>query len=131
MFNSTFLFFLQFQTLLINSDEHFRVQCTYHLWTNFSVKLIVFCQPKLSISQKNKENFSLIFSSAALWHVVQRTKQCLDFTCTVHFFHIIICWIYNGYLGNTFRFKSTFNSQNVIIYVNCFAVWYVYISNKG
>lgn len=46
--------------------------------------------------------FNALACSAVLWQVVQRTKQCLDFTCTVHFFHIIICWIYNGYLGNTF-----------------------------
>ena len=33
-----------------------------------------------------------------LWKVVQRTKQCLDFTVTAHFFHILGCWIYNGHL---------------------------------
>ncbi len=37
----------------------------------------------------------------ALWYVVQRTKLCLDFTCTVHFFHVLVCWAYNGHLGNT------------------------------
>uniref|UniRef100_A0A7N5ZR03 Protein SYS1 homolog n=1 Tax=Anabas testudineus TaxID=64144 RepID=A0A7N5ZR03_ANATE len=26
------------------------------------------------------------------------SKQCLDFTVTVHFFHMIGCWIYNAHL---------------------------------
>ena len=39
-----------------------------------------------------------IFSSFGLWYVVQRTKLCLDFTCTVHLFHVILCWYYNGAL---------------------------------
>ncbi|CAH1778613.1 unnamed protein product, partial [Owenia fusiformis] len=30
-----------------------------------------------------------------LWYIVKRTKQCLDFTATVHFFHLLICWCYN------------------------------------
>lgn len=34
--------------------------------------------------------------SLALWYIVQRTKLCLDFTCTLHLFHLIICWIFNG-----------------------------------
>ena len=38
------------------------------------------------------------FSSLGLWYVVQRTKLCLDFTCTVHLFHVILCWHYNGAL---------------------------------
>jgi len=37
-------------------------------------------------------------SGAALWQVVQRTKQCLDFSATVHILHLIICWGYVGYL---------------------------------
>merc|ERR1719367_2085433 len=40
--------------------------------------------------------------SLALWYVVQRTKLCLDFTCTVYFFHLLACWYYNNYtFGNT------------------------------
>jgi len=31
-----------------------------------------------------------------LWYVVQRAKQCWDFTCTLHFFHLIICCVYIG-----------------------------------
>lgn len=31
-----------------------------------------------------------------LFIVVKRAKLCLDFSLTVHFYHLIICWIYNG-----------------------------------
>lgn len=37
----------------------------------------------------------------ALWYVVQRTKQCLDFTATTHLFHFIVCWAYNGAFPTT------------------------------
>ncbi|KAG7478289.1 hypothetical protein MATL_G00079060 [Megalops atlanticus] len=33
-----------------------------------------------------------------LWFFIRRGKQCLDFTVTVHFFHMIGCWIYNTHL---------------------------------
>lgn len=33
-----------------------------------------------------------------LWFFIRRGKQCLDFTITVHFFHMIGCWIYNAHL---------------------------------
>ncbi|CAL4173787.1 unnamed protein product, partial [Meganyctiphanes norvegica] len=36
--------------------------------------------------------------SLGLWKVVQRTKQCLDFTVTAHFLHLIGSWFYNGHL---------------------------------
>ncbi|XP_037499552.1 protein SYS1 homolog [Rhipicephalus sanguineus] len=42
-----------------------------------------------------------LFASLGLWYFVQRTKQCLDFTCTVHFFHLIGCWIYNAAFPHT------------------------------
>ena len=82
-----------------------------------AIKLLVYAKIKAkiclninnNISCRN-ENFSTssfainnhIFSSVALWYVVQRTKLCLDFTCTVHFFHLLACWYYNNYtFGNT------------------------------
>ncbi|XP_027502027.1 protein SYS1 homolog isoform X2 [Corapipo altera] len=37
----------------------------------------------------------------ALLYFIRRGKQCLDFTVTVHFFHLLGCWIYNS------RFPST------------------------
>lgn len=40
-------------------------------------------------------------SGLGLWFIVCRTKQCLDFTVTLHLFHFIICWIYNGHLPHT------------------------------
>ncbi|XP_003742890.1 protein SYS1 homolog [Galendromus occidentalis] len=35
-------------------------------------------------------------SASALWYFVARTKQCLDFSCTTHFYHLLACWCYNG-----------------------------------
>ncbi|XP_005986743.1 protein SYS1 homolog isoform X1 [Latimeria chalumnae] len=32
-----------------------------------------------------------------LWYFIRRGKQCLDFTVTVHFFHMLGCWIYNSH----------------------------------
>ncbi|KAL1115477.1 hypothetical protein AAG570_007507 [Ranatra chinensis] len=40
--------------------------------------------------------------SVGLWWLVQRTKLCLDFSCTAHFLHLVLCWIYNGYFPSTF-----------------------------
>lgn len=37
-------------------------------------------------------------SALGLWFFIRRGKQCLDFTVTVHFFHMIGCWIYNAHL---------------------------------
>ncbi|XP_063218068.1 protein SYS1 homolog [Bacillus rossius redtenbacheri] len=36
-------------------------------------------------------------SALGLWFVVQRTKQCLDFSATMHLFHLLACWGYNGH----------------------------------
>ena len=30
-----------------------------------------------------------VFSSVGLWYIVQRTKLCLDFSCTVHILHLV------------------------------------------
>lgn len=38
----------------------------------------------------------------ALRFIVGRTKLCLDFTCTYHFMHLFICWVYNGTFPSTF-----------------------------
>lgn len=40
-------------------------------------------------------------SALALWFVVQKSKLCLDFSMTVHFFHFLCCWIYNGHIPQT------------------------------
>jgi len=39
--------------------------------------------------------------SVGLWYIVQRTKLCLDFSCTVHFLHLVICIFYNAGLPHT------------------------------
>ncbi|ODN00391.1 Protein SYS1 [Orchesella cincta] len=41
---------------------------------------------------------SALTGSAALWLVVKRTKQCLDFTVTCFTIHLVVAWMYNGYL---------------------------------
>lgn len=43
-----------------------------------------------------------IVGSLALWYLVQRTKQCMDFACTAHLIHLVCCWIYNGSFPTTF-----------------------------
>lgn len=40
----------------------------------------------------------LLNSALGLWFFIRRGKQCLDFTVTVHFFHMIGCWVYNSHL---------------------------------
>ncbi|KAJ1527197.1 hypothetical protein ONE63_008728 [Megalurothrips usitatus] len=35
--------------------------------------------------------------AVALWFIVRRTKQCLDFAATTHFLHLLICWMYNSH----------------------------------
>lgn len=45
--------------------------------------------------------FNSLCCSLALWHFVQRTKQCLDFTVTTHLIHLLVCWIYNGTFPTT------------------------------
>ena len=39
--------------------------------------------------------------SVGLWYVVQRTKLCLDFSCTVHLLNLVICVWYNSSLPYT------------------------------
>ncbi|CAH0550772.1 unnamed protein product [Brassicogethes aeneus] len=43
-----------------------------------------------------------LVGAAVLWHIVERTKQCMDFSCTWHLIHLIICWFYNGNFPVTF-----------------------------
>ncbi|KAH7723881.1 Protein T03F1.12 [Aphelenchoides avenae] len=41
---------------------------------------------------------SAVCCAVALSYIVQRAKQCLDFVCTLHFWHVISTSLYNGYL---------------------------------
>ncbi|XP_063989867.1 protein SYS1 homolog [Diachasmimorpha longicaudata] len=43
-----------------------------------------------------------LIGALALWWLVQRTKQCMDFTCTAHLIHLICCWGYNSSFPTTF-----------------------------
>ena len=38
-----------------------------------------------------------IITAVGLWYVVQRSKQCLDFTVTIHFWHFIFTFCYVGF----------------------------------
>ncbi|CAH8615896.1 unnamed protein product [Heterobilharzia americana] len=33
--------------------------------------------------------------SVGLWRLIKRSKQCLDFSCTIHFWHFIFCVAYS------------------------------------
>lgn len=43
-----------------------------------------------------------LFGAVALWYIIQRAKQCLDFSCTLHFFNFIACCVYSGSLVTSF-----------------------------
>ncbi|XP_054765350.1 protein SYS1 homolog [Lytechinus pictus] len=42
-----------------------------------------------------------------LWCIVQRTKQCTDFSVTMHFFHFIACWMYNSWIPSSMAWWFT------------------------
>lgn len=42
------------------------------------------------------------YRAVGLWFIVQRTKQCLDFSSTAHLIHLIVCWYYNGHFPSAF-----------------------------
>ncbi|VDO02536.1 unnamed protein product [Rodentolepis nana] len=39
---------------------------------------------------------SAILCALGLWRLVRRTKLCLDFTCTLYFWHFIFCALYSA-----------------------------------
>lgn len=39
-----------------------------------------------------------------LWLIVRRTKLCLDFSCTFHGVHLLICWWYSSAFPSTASF---------------------------
>ncbi|XP_012262594.2 protein SYS1 homolog [Athalia rosae] len=43
-----------------------------------------------------------LIGALALWWIVQRTKQCMDFACTAHLIHLFCCWGYNCSFPTTF-----------------------------
>ena len=52
-------------------------------------------------------------SALSLWYIVKRTKQCLDFTLTVHLIHFIICCIYNSRVPTSMSWWIT----NIVVIV--------------
>ena len=40
---------------------------------------------------------SALAGSLILYFVVERTKKCLDFTCTCYLLHLVFCWGYGGF----------------------------------
>lgn len=56
------------------------------------------CYLKYSLIDKTIFVFHDSCSALGLWLFIRRGKQCLDFVVTVHFFHMIGCWIYNAHL---------------------------------
>ncbi|CAF0899567.1 unnamed protein product [Brachionus calyciflorus] len=64
------------------------------------------------VNFKSSNNFLLcltfiitaLLSALFQWKLVNRSKQCLDFTITVFFYHILISWAYVGSFPSTFMF---------------------------
>ena len=56
----------------------------------------------------------LLIRALGLWYVVKRTKLCLDFTCTVHFFHLLACWLFNSSFPNTLTWWLV-NTVDIVI----------------
>lgn len=61
------------------------------LFTLFLLFKIISCLIIVKIS------ISYFSRAIALWFIVCRTKQCLDFAATAHFLHLVICWHYNSH----------------------------------
>jgi hypothetical protein len=68
----------------------------------------IFKYQELQFSSFNGKIVGVAFALTALncalglWYVVQRTKLCLDFSCTIYFLHLAACIIYNGSIPTTF-----------------------------
>ncbi|XP_012678063.1 protein SYS1 homolog [Clupea harengus] len=63
----------------------------------FSYEVVGFATPQGRLSMMAFILNSLT-CALGLWFFIRRGKQCLDFTVTVHFFHMIGCWVYNSHL---------------------------------
>ncbi|CBZ54289.1 conserved hypothetical protein [Neospora caninum Liverpool] len=57
----------------------------------------------------------LFLSSLAMAYlvflVVQRTRKCLDFCFSIHFFHLLACWIFGGFPSNSAGLYRMGNSE--------------------
>ncbi|KAF4793327.1 Protein SYS1 like protein [Turdus rufiventris] len=72
------------------SDERLLDEIVYKFMPVLNIKISFSCRYVIQ-----KQN------ALGLLYFIRRGKQCLDFTITVHFFHLLGCWIYNS------RFPST------------------------
>ncbi|CAF4184561.1 unnamed protein product [Rotaria socialis] len=67
-----------------------------------------FSYDTLQLSSWNGRFFSTVFllntftGALAIFYLVGRYKQCLDFSITIHFYHFIACCIYNYQYPNIF-----------------------------
>lgn len=98
-------------------------RCQSHTWPSVSIPCKLNLELRLFLMFQNNSEFfsqeihvtdaggrSVILSfvinafvgALALRFIVGRTKLCLDFTCTYHFVHLFICWVYNGTFPSTF-----------------------------
>jgi len=46
-------------------------------------------------------------SALTIFYLVGRYKQCLDFAVTIHFYHFVFCWFYNGQMARLFTWYAT------------------------
>lgn len=80
----------------ISSDMTFNSQSPY-FYMHFNSRKFNLIAQSLCTELNAYISGSLV-SALGLWLFIRRGKQCLDFTVTVHFFHMIGCWIYNSHL---------------------------------
>lgn len=33
--------------------------------------------------------------AVCMWKVMKRSSKCADFSCTMYFIHVIVCWLYH------------------------------------
>ncbi|VDM27093.1 unnamed protein product [Toxocara canis] len=52
--------------------------------------------PQVSFAVALTQLLSAGVCAVALYYVVQRAKQCLDFTCTYHLWHLVLVIFYSG-----------------------------------
>lgn len=67
----------------------------------FTEKNFCFNLKKKIVNRVHKTVLSFLDRSCGLWFLIQRTKQCLDFSCTAHLIHLFACWFYNGHFPSS------------------------------
>lgn len=72
-----------------------------HKWMYFdfanNITLWIVCINSSTHSTHCTIHLCFPVSALGLWFFIRRGKQCLDFTVTVHLFHMIFCWMYNSH----------------------------------